>query len=121
MDIAYESIGDYEVAIAFSEQVTRLVCHDGVAGLVLPNTVLLNESARQIRKRLTFSSWILWIADLTNHPISERVSSLLCNYFQEIHLREAYNSVFTYTWLPSLPVKPNTAEKIRLAHTLGKS
>lgn len=78
MDMAYETIGDYELAIAFSEQATRLVCRDGIAGLVLPNTVLLNESARQIRKRLTLSSLLLWIADLTEHQIFRGASVRCC-------------------------------------------
>ncbi|MCX5510759.1 Eco57I restriction-modification methylase domain-containing protein [Pseudomonas sp. BJa3] len=78
MGMGYETIGDYEFAIAFSEQATRLVCRDGVVGLVLPNTVLLNESARQIRRRLTLSSWLLWIADLTDHQIFRGASVRCC-------------------------------------------
>lgn len=78
MDNAYETIGDYEFAIAFSEQATRLLCRDGIAGLVLPNTVLLNESARQIRRRLALSSWLLWIADLTEHQIFRGASVRCC-------------------------------------------
>ena len=78
MDMGYETIGDYEFAIAFSEQATRLVCHDGIVGLVLPNTVLLNESACQIRRRLTLSSWLLWIADLTDHQIFRGASVRCC-------------------------------------------
>ncbi|WP_083196119.1 N-6 DNA methylase [Pseudomonas sp. AU12215] len=97
MDMAYESIGDYEFAIAFSEQATRLVCHDGVAGLVLPNTVLLNESAHQIRKRLTLSSWLLWIADLTDHQIFRGASVRCCVIIFKKSISENHITQFSRT------------------------
>lgn len=97
MDMAYESIGDYEFAIAFSEQATRLVCHDGVAGLVLPNTVLLNESAHQIRKRLTLSSWLLWIADLTDHQIFRGASVRCCVIIFKKSISEKHITQFSRT------------------------
>lgn len=78
MDLAYEAIGDYEFAIAFLEHAARLVCAKGNVGVVLPNTVLLNESARRIRKQLSMSSQLLWIADLTDHQIFRGASVRCC-------------------------------------------
>lgn len=78
MDLAYEAIGDYEFAIAFLEHAARLVCVNGNAGVVLPNTILLNESARHIRKQLSMSSQLLWIADLTDHQIFRSASVRCC-------------------------------------------
>ena len=78
MDIAYETIGDYEFAIAFVEQAARLVRGDGIAGLVLPNTILLNDSARRIRDSLVCFSRLMWIADLTDRQIFSGASVRCC-------------------------------------------
>jgi type I restriction-modification system DNA methylase subunit len=78
MNMAYEAIGDYEFAIAFVEQAARLIRENGIAGLVLPNTILLNDSARRIRDSLVCSSRLIWIADLTDHQIFSGASVRCC-------------------------------------------
>lgn len=78
MDVAFKSVGDYEFAMGFSEHAISLICQEGIAGLVLPNTVLLNDSARQIRSQLARSAQLLWIADLTEHQIFKGASVRCC-------------------------------------------
>jgi len=78
MDIAYEHIGDYELAMAFVEKAAVLTQHGATVGFVLPNTMLLNESARRLRTHLANSFRLLWIADLTEHQVFKGAAVRCC-------------------------------------------
>ena len=78
MDITYKMVGDYETAISFVEQVTRLICENSLAGLVLPNTLLLNDSSKKMRDYLSRTFKLMMIADLTEYEIFNGASVRCC-------------------------------------------
>ncbi|MCK9608839.1 MAG: N-6 DNA methylase [Methylomonas sp.] len=77
-DFTYQYVGDYETAIAFVELVTRIFKCNGMGGLVLPNTLLLNGSSRKIRDYICHSFRIISISDLTEHEIFRGASVRCC-------------------------------------------
>ncbi|MEB2487930.1 N-6 DNA methylase [Burkholderia multivorans] len=78
MDLTYEHVGDYEFAIAFVEKAAKLIRQGATVGFVLPNTVLLNESARRLRAHLASSFKLLWVADLTEHHVFKGAAVRCC-------------------------------------------
>lgn len=95
MGLAYDNVGDYEAAIAFVERSIRIVRNRGTAGLVLPNTLLLNDSSKKIRDYVSGFLRLLWISDLTEFDIFKGASVRCCIL---IFRREKSNSeLFQYS------------------------
>jgi type I restriction-modification system DNA methylase subunit len=78
MDLAYETVGDYEAAIAFVERGIHIVSGCGVNGLVLPNTLLLNDSSSRMRANLSRFLKLMWVSDLTEFDIFKGASVRCC-------------------------------------------
>jgi type I restriction-modification system DNA methylase subunit len=78
MSLAYENVGDYETAIAFVERAIRIVSSRGINGLVLPNTLLLNDSSSKMRNYVSRFLRLMWISDLTEFDIFKGASVRCC-------------------------------------------
>ncbi|WP_170392056.1 Eco57I restriction-modification methylase domain-containing protein [Ruegeria arenilitoris] len=67
--LQFKLVGDFETAMAFVERSIQILKPGGRLGLVLPNTVLLNNSAATLREYLSRNTKITRILDFTEHEI----------------------------------------------------
>ncbi len=75
---AYSLVGDYETALAFCERCHRICAMGGVIALVLPNTILLNDSAKRLRDKLSLDLKVEAIIDLTSVSVFRSAAVRCC-------------------------------------------
>lgn len=78
IDSAFEYVGDYEFAMAFVELCTKLVKKNGHIGLILPNTILLNDSSKNLRDYLANNFSFERIIDLSDVDIFHGANVRCC-------------------------------------------
>ncbi|NUB23341.1 Eco57I restriction-modification methylase domain-containing protein [Azospirillum brasilense] len=78
MSFNFRYVGDYETAMAFAERAGRLCKPSASVSLILPNTVLLNDSAKELRSYLAEHTVIRSIMDLTDAPIFRSANVRCC-------------------------------------------
>ena len=74
----FNLVGDYETAMAFVEQSKNLCRPQAIISLVLPNTILLNDSAKKLRSYIAEKTQVEAVIDLTNQPIFRSASVRCC-------------------------------------------
>lgn len=77
----FDLVGDYETAMAFVEQSKNLCRPKATISLVLPNTILLNDSAKKLRSYIAERTKVEAVIDLTNQPIFRSASVRCCVIF----------------------------------------
>ena len=105
---AYRLIGDYETAMAFAERAEKISRPSAMIGLVFPNTILLNDSARNLRTYLAKNTNIKSIIDLTNIPIFRSASVRCC----VIHFSSGGNGSGTLRYSDSVGHDPTSDAEV---------
>ncbi len=78
IDIGFSIVGDYESAYAFFERSCALVRPSGHVALVLPNTVLRNDSAGRLRAHIAKTLDLSRVVDLSEGEVFRGASVRCC-------------------------------------------